>query len=313
MTDGRSDDDELKDLDSFDDLVDDLAIDKHTSEVSGGGLSAGDLGSNAGIVTARGTGDGLVIRLDGRVARETLLDALKAFVKSREGFLKGHEVALEWVGKTPNDIVVEEVSRFLKDDFRITVTGSSSGRRSGFLEEVKQTPAAESKSVSLFGGLEAFSMDEEISAMGSMPKSSGRAEAAISEAAIWDDPNARLVFSTLRSGQKIETEHSLVVCGDINSGAELIAGGDIIVLGTLRGVAHAGAYDETGGGSFIFALNLHPTQLRIGSVISRGPAEGGGVPEIARVDGDIIIVEAYQARSRLLKKADSVRNELHSI
>lgn len=118
------------------------------------------------------------------------------------------------------------------------------------------------------------------------------------EESLADIPDARMVFGTLRSGQRVESEHSLIVAGDVNSGAELIAGGDIFVLGKLRGVAHAGAYDETGAGRVIFALELEPTQLRIGGVITRGGSEGHakGVAELARVDGDMIVVEPYQTR-----------------
>ena len=105
-----------------------------------------------------------------------------------------------------------------------------------------------------------------------------------------------MIYHTLRSGERLETEHSVVVLGDVNAGAEIVAGGDIIVLGTLRGIAHAGAYDESGGGRIIFALVLRPTQLRIGSIISRGSDEIKQLPEIARVDGSIIIVERYQPR-----------------
>ena len=84
----------------------------------------------------------------------------------------------------------------------------------------------------------------------------------------------------------------------MNSGAEIIAGGDVVVLGTLRGIAHAGAYDESGGGRVIFALDLRPTQLRIGSIISRdGNDSNSKLPEIAHVDGDIIVVEPYNSRS----------------
>jgi len=46
---------------------------------------------------------------------------------------------------------------------------------------------------------------------------------------------------SLRSGQKLETEGSLVILGDVNSGAEVVASDNIVVLGALRGLAHAGA------------------------------------------------------------------------
>jgi septum site-determining protein MinC len=125
-------------------------------------------------------------------------------------------------------------------------------------------------------------------------------DSAVVNSALWDDADTRIICRTLRSGQKIETEHSLLIVGDVNSGAELVAGGDIVVLGAMRGVAHAGAFDETGGGRFIFALDLQPTQLRIGSIISRGSGSNrANGPEIAKVDGNIIVVETYSNKALL--------------
>lgn len=70
---------------------------------------------------------------------------------------------------------------------------------------------------------------------------------------------------SLRSGQKIETEGSLVVIGDVNSGAEVIASDNIIVLGALRGLAHAGA---KGNKQAIIAAGLVDTvQIRIANVV----------------------------------------------
>ena len=67
----------------------------------------------------------------------------------------------------------------------------------------------------------------------------------------------RFIRHTLRSGQiERALEGNMVILGDVNPGAEVVAAGDIIVLGTLRGVAHAGALGNTS--SIIFALNLLP-------------------------------------------------------
>ena len=56
-----------------------------------------------------------------------------------------------------------------------------------------------------------------------------------------DITETKFVQNSMRSGQKEEYAGSIVICGDVNAGAEIIAGGNIIVLGTLRGLAHAGA------------------------------------------------------------------------
>ncbi len=101
-----------------------------------------------------------------------------------------------------------------------------------------------------------------------------------------------LIRRTLRSGQRIKYHTNIVVIGDVNPGAEVIAGGDIIVLGKLRGVVHAGA-----GGreeAQVVALSLQPTQLRIASIISRPPDEGQGdnlAPERAYIKKSQIVVD----------------------
>ena len=105
----------------------------------------------------------------------------------------------------------------------------------------------------------------------------------------------QFIRHTLRSGQVARfLEGNIIILGDVNPGAEVIAAGDIIVLGTLRGIAHAGALGNTS--SVIIALHLVPTQLRIGRLITRPPAERRSLhrnAEIARVKGEAITVEEY--------------------
>lgn len=70
---------------------------------------------------------------------------------------------------------------------------------------------------------------------------------------------------SLRSGQKLETEGSIVILGDVNSGAEVIASDNIVVLGSLRGLAHAGA---KGNKQAIIAAGLIDTvQIRISNIV----------------------------------------------
>ncbi|MGN0484109.1 MAG: septum site-determining protein MinC [Lachnospiraceae bacterium] len=72
---------------------------------------------------------------------------------------------------------------------------------------------------------------------------------------------------TLRSGQVMESASSLVIIGDVNPGARVIASGNIVVLGDLKGYAFAGANGDEH--SFVAALNMDPMQIRIGSAIGR--------------------------------------------
>jgi septum site-determining protein MinC len=103
-----------------------------------------------------------------------------------------------------------------------------------------------------------------------------------------------LVRGALRSGRKVESAGHVVVIGDVNPGAEIIAGGDVIVWGKLRGLVHAGAYgDRT---AVVGALELVPTQLRIAEFISvppGGPRDKDPVPEMASVRDGQIIAESW--------------------
>jgi septum site-determining protein MinC len=104
--------------------------------------------------------------------------------------------------------------------------------------------------------------------------------------------NALYLKQTVRSGQRLQHDGNLILCGDVNAGAEVVAAGDIVVFGTLRGVAHAGsAGDES---ARIVATNLRPTQIRIAGLIARSPDAGSPplskFPEIACIkDGEIHI------------------------
>lgn len=105
------------------------------------------------------------------------------------------------------------------------------------------------------------------------------------------------VKQTIRSGQRVEFDGNLVITGDVNPGGEVIAAGDIMILGKLRGTAHAGALGNPT--SHIIALHLKPLQIRIADVFTRAPELPRKTdpkkdhPEIARIKDDLIIVEKF--------------------
>ena len=96
---------------------------------------------------------------------------------------------------------------------------------------------------------------------------------------------------TLRSGDHLESEGSVLLLGDLNPGARISAGGHIMVWGRLRGVAHAGCRGERN--SRIVALQLRPLQLRIADAVARGPEEAPppGQAEQARLAGGEIRID----------------------
>ena len=108
---------------------------------------------------------------------------------------------------------------------------------------------------------------------------------------------------TVRSGVEIRHPGTVIILGDINPSGIVIADGDILVWGRLRGVAHAGA----GGNreSLIMALQMEPTQLRIADAVARAPEKSptNFFPEVAHITTEGI---------RIAKAADFSRSQLNS-
>jgi septum site-determining protein MinC len=105
----------------------------------------------------------------------------------------------------------------------------------------------------------------------------------------------KFIKNTVRSGQKIMYNGNIVVIGDVNSGAEVIATGNIVILGALRGIAEAGSNGNKR--AFVAAYRLIPELLKIADIIGRSPdnrsSEMLSVPELAKIKGDIILIEPY--------------------
>lgn len=99
------------------------------------------------------------------------------------------------------------------------------------------------------------------------------------------DDTALFVSKTLRSGMRIEFPGHVVVFGDVNPGAEIVAEGNVLVWGRVRGMIHAGSKGDKS--AYICSLDLSPTQLRIANEVSAvlKPLDNPR-PEIARLNED---------------------------
>ncbi len=107
------------------------------------------------------------------------------------------------------------------------------------------------------------------------------------------------LYRTLRSGAVVRFDGDLFVFGDANPGSQIIATGNVTVLGGLKGMVHAGAAGEET--ACIFALNLRPTQLRIGRKIAVAPdrsANTSPLPEMASIIDEQIVIEPYTGKLR---------------
>lgn len=101
-----------------------------------------------------------------------------------------------------------------------------------------------------------------------------------------------LMMGRVRSGQKVTAKKHLILLGDINPGAEVVAGGDILIMGSLLGSAMAGQPDNDG--SIVLALDFRPTQIQIGGYVAAGiPSSPERITEFAHVENGTIIVENY--------------------
>jgi septum site-determining protein MinC len=98
----------------------------------------------------------------------------------------------------------------------------------------------------------------------------------------------------IRSGQSVKAKKHLVIMGDVNPGCDLVAGGDIIVLGSLGGTAAAGQPSNIE--AVIMAFDFRPTQVKIGAIVAAGlPDRGQGTPEIAHIENGTIVVDDYSS------------------
>lgn len=107
---------------------------------------------------------------------------------------------------------------------------------------------------------------------------------------------AVLVGRTLRSGNHIRHHGHVVVLGDVNPGAEIVAGGNVVIWGRLKGLVHAGAAGDES--AVICALEMAPTQLRIAGHIALSPDRLAAGPEIALVRDDQVVAEPWQQGQR---------------
>lgn len=94
---------------------------------------------------------------------------------------------------------------------------------------------------------------------------------------------------TLRSGQVIESETSIVVLGDVNPGAKIVSSGNVIILGSLKGTVYAGVSGN--GDSFVVALEMEPMQIRIGDYIARASDDNSKKNKKKKPETKIAFVE----------------------
>lgn len=104
----------------------------------------------------------------------------------------------------------------------------------------------------------------------------------------------KVVNRTVRSGESITSRGGVLVVGNVNPGAEIIAGGSIDVRGICKGLVHAGAYGDRS--AVIVADCLMPVQIRIADIIAQPPEdmEKPSKAERAQIKDNSIVIETIE-------------------
>lgn len=209
-------------------------------------------------VKLKGVGDSLWVTFDATRPVDELKDALNKPFERLKQLAVNARIILDSGNDAPDGRLIEELGGYLKEQFHVgVVTGPPP----------KPRPEVSHKRTEDLGNA-------------------------------WHSHNseALIIAGRVRSGQKLQADKHLIIMGDLNPGAEAIAGGDIIVLGTLMGTAVAGQPDNED--AIIVALDFRPTQIQIGGLAAAGSTGVGGsgkTPEFAKIDNNKIVVMDYIA------------------
>lgn len=107
------------------------------------------------------------------------------------------------------------------------------------------------------------------------------------------EETALFVQKTLRSGSKIQNTGSVVVLGDVNPGAEIIAGGNVIIWGRLRGTVKAG--NEGDESAIVCALEMSPMSIRIAEThLENKPRKAKSGPEFASLEMGTVVIQPWK-------------------
>jgi|PlaIllAssembly_1097288.scaffolds.fasta_scaffold503343_2 septum site-determining protein MinC len=219
------------------------------------------------LVTIRGTSEGLIITL-GPGSFDTVVGDMEERLAARASFFRGGRVALR-VGDRSMSVDQLQTIGAILERLGMTLWAVDGDH-----------PATH---------VAARELELEVDLRPSAPPTT-----ATSEPIPLEEMAGIVVRRTLRSGQAVHYPGHVTLIGDVNPGAEIVAGGDIIVWGRLRGNAHAGAMGDEQ--AVICALQMQPNQIRIGSHIARPPdrAWRPKTPEKASVQDGGIVVERWK-------------------
>jgi septum site-determining protein MinC len=234
-------------------------------------------------LSIKGIREGLLLTIDTMSFEQTIAQ-LQMELNEKHSFLRGSRVALQ-LGNRPlrKNQIIQLQQIFEQYELELWA----------LLTEHRETREL-AREMNLGTRLAGSSTDLEGNKIKLASKNNSQSSASLNSTSLNNEVSGLVIKETLRSGRSVYHEGGIVVIGDVNPGAELVAGGDVIVWGRLRGFVQAGAHgDET---AVICALHLNPTQLRIASHIAISP-DGPNrhpIPEQVSVRNGQIVAEPWQ-------------------
>ncbi len=257
-------------------------------------------------------GGALVLELGAGASFDTLRVAIRAELGATPGKYAGTSARFD-LGRREIDLFdLRRLVHLVKDEFGVDIVGiycTSEAVQRHAERELKLkvhllTPGAEPAASPALGVVASASVVAPLAGQAEEGPTELVRAASAEDDAEDDQPGSGRVLTidgTVRSGAVVRFAGDIQVFGDVNPGAQLIAGGNVLVFGALKGLAHAGARgDDT---SIILAFDMRPTQLRIGKVIqlpAHAPDQAGRhiAPEIAWMANGSIVIEPYRGRLR---------------
>lgn len=205
-------------------------------------------------VKLKGVGDGFWITLDPSLPEDVLKSEIDNLFKNLKHLAINASVVIDVKDAKGHDDLIDNITSYLKNEFEVAKVSKPPEKRSIPIERIRQRDLSKG----------------------------------------WNHHRSDVLMlrGRVRSGQKIESRKHIVITGDVNPGSEIIAGGDVIVLGRLAGKVHAGSPNIES--AIIFALEFKPTQVKIGETAAAGiDEEISAKPEYACVEDDGIVVKDY--------------------
>ncbi len=224
----------------------------------------------------KGTRDGLLIVLDDECEFKQVVDNLKTKLEAARGFFQGAQVIIDPGARKLTNRQKKSLSRLINSQAGLALKGFTNDKSNEL--DLLEAEAAAGNPI-------------EIEPPGLLASALGK----VSQLPVM------FIDRNLRCGQQVNFTGHVVVTGDVNPGAEIIAEGNIVVIGALRGLVHAGASGDQG--AFVAAFRLEPSQLRIAGVFTRSPddesCQFSGQPEIARLQDGQVVVEKNDTNQML--------------